>query len=92
MSHEVELKIQKLFKGLMKNKDILDDVLKVKDEDAFNMSRRLAKEEGIFAGISAGAAVSAALEYAENNDKVQKILVILPDTGERYLSTDLWNI
>jgi cysteine synthase A len=63
----------------------------VRDEDAAQMVRRLAKEEGLLCGISSGAAVWAALEVAkrpENEDKL--IVVILPDTGERYLSTELF--
>jgi len=72
------------------NTDIVDEVVKVTNEDAFAAARRLAKEEGILAGISSGAAVWAALEVArrpENEGKL--IVVILPDTGERYLSTPL---
>jgi len=71
--------------------EILDEVVKVRDEDAIQTSRRLAKEEGLLVGISAGAAVFAALEVGrrpENNGKL--IVVILPDTGERYLSTSLF--
>ncbi len=72
------------------NTDIVDEVVKVTNEDAFAAARRLAKEEGILAGISSGAAAWAALEVArrpENEGKL--IVVILPDTGERYLSTPL---
>ena len=72
-------------------KELIDEIIQVKDEDSAVMTRRLAKEEGIFVGISSGAAVWAALELAkrpENKDKM--ILVILPDTGERYLSTWLF--
>ncbi len=70
---------------------LLDEVIKVTNEDAGITARRLAREEGILAGISAGAAVWAALEVAkreENNNKM--IVVIIPDTGERYLSTWLF--
>ncbi|NOZ08683.1 MAG: cysteine synthase A [FCB group bacterium] len=73
------------------NRDIIDEVFKVSSEQAFDMARRLAKEEGILGGISSGAAVHAAVEIAgrpENRNKV--IVVILPDTGERYLSTTLF--
>ncbi len=73
------------------NKDVLDEVIRVKDEDAGIMARRLAKEEGILVGISSGAALWAAVEAAkrpENKDK--NIVVILPDSGERYLSTWLF--
>lgn len=73
------------------NTKIIDEIIKVKDEDAGNMARRLAKEEGILGGISSGAAAWAALQVAdrdENNGKL--IVVVLPDTGERYLSTWLF--
>jgi cysteine synthase A len=72
------------------NKDIIDEIITVKDEDAFLIARRLAKEEGIFAGISSGAAVWAALKIAKDLPEEKKVVVILPDTGERYLSTDLF--
>ncbi len=72
------------------NKEIIDEIITVKNEDAFSTSRRLAKEEGIFVGISSGAALWAALKVAKRLPKEKKIVVILPDTGERYLSTDLF--
>ena len=59
-------------------------------EEAYEASRNLAKMEGIFVGISSGAAVAAALKIALTIRNNQKIVVILPDTGERYLSTALW--
>jgi cysteine synthase A len=71
--------------------DLVDEIIKVTNEDAGIMARRLAKEEGILAGISSGAAAWAAVEVAkraENKDKL--IVVVLPDTGERYLSTWLF--
>ncbi len=71
--------------------DFVDEVVKVRHEDAGAMARKLAREEGILAGISSGAALWAAMELAErpeNNGKL--IVVILPDTGERYLSTWLF--
>ena len=73
------------------NLDVVDEIIKVTNEDAGLTARRLAKEEGILAGISSGAAVWAALKVArrpENQGKL--IVVILPDTGERYLSTWLF--
>jgi len=73
------------------NTSIIDEVFKVTDEQAMITSRRLAREEGLFCGISSGAAAYAALEVAkrsENKDKL--IVVILPDFGERYLSTPLF--
>jgi cysteine synthase A len=84
-------KIQGLGAGFVPevlNRSILDEIIRVTNEDAGEYARRLAKLEGILAGISSGAAVCAALHVArraENNGKL--IVVILPDTGERYLTT-----
>jgi len=71
--------------------DLVDEIIKVKDEDAMQTSRLLAKKEGLLVGISAGAAAFAALEVAKRPENEGKLLVvILPDTGERYLSTSLF--
>lgn len=71
--------------------DLVDEIIRVTNEDAGIMTRRLAKEEGILAGISSGAASWAALEVAKRaENKGKLIIVILPDTGERYLSTWLF--
>ncbi len=68
-------------------RELVDEIIRVKNEDAFETTRRLAKEEGILAGISSGAATYAALEVASRpENKGKLIVVILPDTGERYLS------
>jgi cysteine synthase A len=73
------------------NRSVIDEILQVKDEDAGKVARELARKEGIFAGISSGAALWAALEVAKREDsKGKMIVVVLPDTGERYLSTWLW--
>lgn len=73
------------------NTEILDEVVKVASDDAVATSRRVAREEGILVGISAGAAVHAALEIARRPENAGKTIVtILPDTGERYLSSVLW--
>ncbi len=73
-------------------KDLLDEIIQVTDDEAFATTRRLAKEEGILVGISAGAAVTAALQVAARPENVGKLIVaVLPDTGERYLSTPLFN-
>jgi cysteine synthase A len=73
------------------DRSIVDDVVTVSNEDAFETARRLADREGILCGISSGAAVWAALQVAqrpENSDK--RIVVVLPSTGERYISTPLF--
>jgi len=71
--------------------ELIDEVIGVANEDAGDMARRLAREEGILAGVSSGAAVWAALEVARRpENKGKLIVVVLPDTGERYLSTWLF--
>jgi cysteine synthase A len=71
--------------------NLVDEIIKIDDEDAMQTSRLLAKKEGLLVGISAGAAVSAALEVGKRPESEGKLLVVvLPDTGERYLSTPLF--
>ena len=72
------------------NREVFDDLLPVTDERAIEISRELAHKEGIFAGISSGATLAAALDTAEKAPKGSVILAMLPDTGERYLSTPLF--
>jgi len=68
------------------NLDIIDGIIKVKERDAFEMSMILAKQEGILCGISSGANVFAAIEVANRLGKGKRVVTVLPDTGERYLS------
>lgn len=70
--------------------DLYDGVIKVSNEEAFETARRAGKEEGILCGISSGAALTAALKVAKELGKGKKVLAILPDNGERYLSTALY--
>ncbi len=72
--------------------DIIDEIIPVKDEDAYAYARVLTKTEGLLVGISSGAAVWAAIELARRPENAKKnIVVLMPDTGERYLSTPLFN-
>jgi cysteine synthase A len=73
------------------NLSIIDEVILVNDEDSFNMTRRMAKEEGFLCGISCGSAAFAAVQVAHRPENAGKlIVVVLPDLGERYLSTPLF--
>ncbi|MFA6922613.1 MAG: cysteine synthase A [Bacteroidales bacterium] len=73
------------------NKSIIDEIITVKNEEAFETGRKLARTEGLIVGISSGAAVYAALQIAKRQEnKGKNIVVIIPDTGERYLSTLLY--
>jgi len=71
-------------------RELIDEIIKVTNEDSFRTSERLAREEGILAGISSGANTWAALEVAKRLGKGKRVVVLLPDTGERYLSTQLF--
>lgn len=72
--------------------NVVDEIIPVSDEDAFETARKLAKAEGILCGISSGAAMYAATEIAKRHEyKNKMIVVILPDSGERYLSSELFN-
>jgi len=68
------------------NRDIIDEIVQVADEDAFKTAKKLAVDEGILAGISSGAAAWAALKIAQRSGKDKLIITVLPDTGERYAS------
>lgn len=70
------------------NRNIIDEIVQVDDNDAFLTARRLSKEEGLFVGLSSGAAVWAAIKKAETMGPGTRILALLPDTGERYISME----
>ena len=72
------------------NKDLIDGYLQFTDEKAMEVTRRLAKEEGIFAGFSSGTNVAAAIQLLETTCQGKTIVVLLSDSGLKYLSTDLW--
>ncbi|WP_282068972.1 cysteine synthase A [Bacillus pumilus] len=72
------------------NTEVYDGIIQVNNEDAFELARKAAKEEGILGGISSGAAIYAALQTAKKLGKGKKVLAIIPSNGERYLSTPLY--
>lgn len=72
------------------NKDEVDEIIDITEEESFEYARRLGKEEGILSGISAGGNLAAAIKIAKGLGEGKRVVVILPDTGERYLSTELF--
>ncbi|EKN67999.1 cysteine synthase A [Schinkia azotoformans] len=72
------------------NTKVYDEIIKIDNEEAFEHARRAGREEGVLCGISSGAAIAAALKIAKELGKGKKVLAILPDNGERYLSTALY--
>jgi cysteine synthase A len=73
------------------NVDVIDEIVTVTNEDAFETARQLAREEGLLCGISSGAAVWVALQVGKRQEnRGKQIVVALPSTGERYISTDLF--
>ena len=72
------------------DRDLVDGFLKVRDHEAMAMARRLAREEGLFAGFSAGANAAAALRLLQTIHQGQTIAALLCDSGLKYLSADLW--
>ena len=80
------------FKPQALNTSVYDEILRIKDDEAFAIGRLLAQKDGILTGISSGAAAAAAIKLARRPENEGKtIVVLLPDTGERYLSTQLYN-
>jgi len=73
------------------NRGIIDEVIQVSDEDAYDMTRRIIREEGILCGVSSGANLFAALKVAGQLGSGKKVVTVFPDTGERYLSTKLFD-
>ena len=86
-------KIQGLGAGFVPeilNTSIYDEVVTIENDEAFETSRRVAREEGILGGISSGAAIAAALKVAKQLGAGKRVVAVLPDNGERYLSTALY--
>ena len=73
------------------NREVIDEVIKVTDEEAFETARKIIRQEGILCGISSGANFFAAEKVARRLGKGKKVVVVFPDTGERYLSTKLFH-
>ncbi len=73
------------------DRSVIDEIISIDDEDALKYARLLGEKEGILAGISSGANLAAAIKVAKRLGKSHRVLTILPDTGEKYLSTDLFN-
>lgn len=73
-------------------KDLIDEIITVTSEEAIEMTRRLAREEGLLVGISSGANIAAAIRVAEQMSSGQTVVTVAPDTGERYLSTPVFSI
>ncbi|MBI5409952.1 MAG: cysteine synthase A [Nitrospirae bacterium] len=74
------------------NKNIIDEIIQVTDEDAYETARKLMREEGILCGVSSGVNFFAALKIAKKLGKGKKVVTVFPDTGERYLSTRLFDL
>ena len=70
------------------DREIIDEIIAVSDEDAIEMSKRLAREEGLLVGVSAGANVVASLKVAKRLGEGKRLVTVLPDTGERYLTME----
>ncbi len=88
-SHRIQGWAPDFIPGVLR-REVADEILPVTDEEAIAMARRLAREEGLFVGISAGGTAAAALRLAQSAEPGTAVLAMLPDTGERYLSTALF--